>query len=67
MTDAAIHDDTRGEEVPASRAPQLMQRLGLEWIYRFLQAPRRLFRRYFIKSWRFIGLAMREQMGRRAG
>ncbi|RYG08467.1 MAG: RNA degradosome polyphosphate kinase, partial [Caulobacteraceae bacterium] len=23
MTDAAIHDDTRGEEVPASRAPQL--------------------------------------------
>ena len=49
------------------RAPRLMQRLGLEWIYRFRQAPRRLFRRYFIKSWRFIGLAARDQLRRRPG
>jgi N-acetylglucosaminyldiphosphoundecaprenol N-acetyl-beta-D-mannosaminyltransferase len=46
------------------RAPWLMQRLGLEWIFRFLQAPRRLFRRYFLKSWRFVGLAARDRLRR---
>ena len=30
------------------RAPEWMQRSGLEWIYRLLQEPRRLFRRYAI-------------------
>ncbi len=29
-----------------SRAPEWMQRAGLEWSYRLLQEPRRLFRRY---------------------
>jgi N-acetylglucosaminyldiphosphoundecaprenol N-acetyl-beta-D-mannosaminyltransferase len=29
-----------------SRAPGWMQRLGLEWLFRFQQEPRRLFRRY---------------------
>lgn len=29
------------------RAPKLMQRVGLEWLYRFIQEPRRLFKRYF--------------------
>ncbi len=48
------------------RAPWLMQRLGLEWVFRFLCAPRRLFRRYFIESWRFIGIAVRDRVsGRR--
>lgn len=28
------------------QAPEPMQRLGLEWFYRFLQEPRRLWRRY---------------------
>ena len=30
------------------RAPRWMQRAGLEWAYRLLQEPRRLFRRYVI-------------------
>ena len=30
------------------RAPAWMQRFGLEWLHRFAQEPRRLFRRYFI-------------------
>jgi N-acetylglucosaminyldiphosphoundecaprenol N-acetyl-beta-D-mannosaminyltransferase len=30
------------------RAPQWMQRLGLEWLYRLLQEPRRLWRRYVV-------------------
>lgn len=39
------------------RAPVLMQRLGLEWLFRFLHAPRRLFSRYFLRSWRFLRIA----------
>lgn len=30
------------------RAPVLLQRLGLEWMHRLLQEPRRLFRRYLV-------------------
>lgn len=41
------------------RAPRLMQRLGLEWAFRFLLAPRRLFHRYFVKSWRFLAIVLR--------
>ncbi|MCJ2071595.1 WecB/TagA/CpsF family glycosyltransferase [Methylobacterium sp. J-030] len=50
-----------------TRAPSLMQHLGLEWVFRFLQAPRRLFRRYFIKSWRFIGIVARDRLADRGG
>jgi N-acetylglucosaminyldiphosphoundecaprenol N-acetyl-beta-D-mannosaminyltransferase len=31
-----------------SRAPRWIQAIGLEWIYRLIQEPRRLFRRYLI-------------------
>lgn len=34
------------------RAPLWVQRANLEWFYRFLQEPRRLFKRYFVDSWR---------------
>lgn len=40
----------------AKRAPRWMQVAGLEWLYRFLREPRRLFRRYFIDSWRMVNL-----------
>jgi len=30
------------------RAPRLVQRIGLEWVFRLAQEPRRLFRRYVI-------------------
>ena len=30
------------------RAPKLVTRAGVEWLYRFLQEPRRLFARYFV-------------------
>jgi len=33
------------------RAPVWMQESGLEWAWRVMQEPRRLFRRYFIESW----------------
>lgn len=36
------------------RAPQWMQNCGLEWFYRFLKEPRRLFKRYFFTNTKFI-------------
>jgi N-acetylglucosaminyldiphosphoundecaprenol N-acetyl-beta-D-mannosaminyltransferase len=42
------------------RAPRWMQKSGLEWFYRFLQEPRRMFRRYFIDDMAFIWLLIKE-------
>lgn len=38
------------------RAPRWMQDSGLEWFYRFLQEPRRMFRRYFVDDVGFFWL-----------
>lgn len=38
------------------RAPEWMQKLCLEWLYRLLQEPRRLFKRYFVTNTRFLWL-----------
>ena len=35
-------------------APMLMQNLGLEWLYRFLQEPKRLWRRYIFNNPAFL-------------
>jgi N-acetylglucosaminyldiphosphoundecaprenol N-acetyl-beta-D-mannosaminyltransferase len=40
------------------RAPILMQRLALEWFFRFLQEPRRLFKRYFLEAPVFVLLVL---------
>jgi UDP-N-acetylglucosamine 2-epimerase (non-hydrolysing) len=42
------------------RAPRWMQHSGLEWFYRFLQEPRRMFRRYFVDSLGFFVLLARD-------
>jgi N-acetylglucosaminyldiphosphoundecaprenol N-acetyl-beta-D-mannosaminyltransferase len=42
------------------RAPRWMQNAGLEWFYRFLQEPRRMFRRYIIDDMAFIWLLIKE-------
>jgi N-acetylglucosaminyldiphosphoundecaprenol N-acetyl-beta-D-mannosaminyltransferase len=36
------------------QAPPLMQRFGLEWLYRLRQEPRRLWRRYLAYNPRFV-------------
>lgn len=36
------------------RAPAWMQRCSLEWLYRLLQDPKRLFKRYFVTNTRFL-------------
>ncbi|GLT21217.1 UDP-N-acetyl-D-mannosamine transferase [Zoogloea oryzae] len=46
------------------RAPVWMQNAGLEWFYRFLQEPRRMFRRYFIDDMAFVALFAREWVRR---
>ena len=40
------------------RAPKWMQRYSLEWLYRLMQDPRRLFKRYFITNSKFIYLSI---------
>lgn len=42
------------------RAPAILQTLGLEWFWRFLQEPKRLFHRYFIEDSKFIVLIIKE-------
>ena len=36
------------------RAPKWMQKIGLEWLFRFFQEPKRLFRRYFFGNIKFL-------------
>ena len=42
------------------RAPIWMQKSGLEWFHRFLNEPKRLFKRYFIDSWYIIIIIIKE-------
>lgn len=39
-----------------ARAPQWMSDHGLEWFYRFVREPRRLFKRYFVDDIRILNL-----------
>jgi N-acetylglucosaminyldiphosphoundecaprenol N-acetyl-beta-D-mannosaminyltransferase len=43
-----------------SRAPKLLQHVGLEWLHRVATEPRRLFRRYARDAWIFPQLVWRE-------
>ena len=43
------------------RAPRWMQKVGLEWFYRFLQEPKRMFKRYFIDDMRIFKLVRKEK------
>lgn len=42
-----------------NRAPKWMSDHGLEWFYRFLQEPKRMFKRYFIDDVKILGLVRR--------
>ena len=43
-----------------SRAPVWMQKAGLEWLWRLVSEPRRLWRRYIVQGAKFAGLLCRE-------
>jgi N-acetylglucosaminyldiphosphoundecaprenol N-acetyl-beta-D-mannosaminyltransferase len=55
----AAFDFIAGEK---KQAPYFMQRLGLEWFFRFITEPRRLWRRY-IQYPRFVLLAIGQLLG----
>jgi N-acetylglucosaminyldiphosphoundecaprenol N-acetyl-beta-D-mannosaminyltransferase len=42
------------------RAPRWMQRCGLEWLYRLIQEPGRMWRRYLVEDMAFFTLLWRE-------
>ena len=43
------------------RAPIWMQKIGLEWFYRFAQEPKRMWKRYLIGNTKFILLVFKEK------
>lgn len=43
------------------RAPVWMQKMSLEWLYRLLQDPKRLFRRYLVTNTRYLWLTKKEK------
>lgn len=47
------------------RAPLMLQKVGLEWLYRLAREPRRLWRRYAQVVPRFLALTVRDFMGRK--
>ena len=49
------------------RAPVWMQETGLEWFYRFLQEPKRMFKRYFVEAPVFIPLIIKQRFNMRFG
>lgn len=46
------------------RAPNWMQKIGMEWFYRFAQEPYRMWRRYLIGNSKFILLVLKEKIKR---
>lgn len=49
------------------RAPVWMQKTGMEWLYRVMQEPKRMWKRYLITNTRFMGLAFMEILKYRLG
>ncbi len=54
----AFFDFVTGE-VP--RAPAWMNRLGLEWVYRLLQEPKRMWRRYILGNPKFVWRVVKQR------
>jgi N-acetylglucosaminyldiphosphoundecaprenol N-acetyl-beta-D-mannosaminyltransferase len=46
------------------RAPLWMQNIGMEWFYRFLQEPKRMWRRYLVGNSKFIWMVIKEKLKR---
>lgn len=47
------------------RAPKWMQKMNLEWLFRVMQEPKRLFKRYFVGNGKFIKAIIKEKHSRR--
>ena len=44
------------------RAPGWMQKLGLEWFYRFIQEPKRMWKRYLVGNSHFIYMVLKKKI-----
>jgi N-acetylglucosaminyldiphosphoundecaprenol N-acetyl-beta-D-mannosaminyltransferase len=42
-----------------------MSSVGLEWLYRLAQEPRRMWRRYLVRDPRFVAIVVRQAIARR--
>lgn len=51
---------------PERRAPRWMSQHGLEWLYRLMREPKRLWRRYLVDSPKLFGLAYRDWVASRS-
>ena len=49
------------------RAPKWMQKMNLEWLFRVIQEPKRLFKRYFVGNRKFIKAVKREKKNLQKG
>lgn len=49
------------------RAPKWINRIGFEWLYRFFQNPKRMFKRYFVDDRQIFGLARKYRNGSKEG
>jgi N-acetylglucosaminyldiphosphoundecaprenol N-acetyl-beta-D-mannosaminyltransferase len=47
------------------QAPLWMQRSGLEWVFRLVTEPKRLWRRYLTNNPRFVLLVLAQKLGLR--
>ncbi|EED28234.1 WecB/TagA/CpsF family glycosyltransferase [Vibrio sp. 16] len=48
-----------------NRAPTWMQNAGLEWLYRVIQEPRRMWKRYLVTNSKFAWLLIKEKLSKR--
>ena len=46
-----------------SRAPSWMRDIGLEWVYRLMQEPSRMWQRYLVGNFTFLGRIMLQRLG----
>lgn len=45
-----------------TRAPVWIQKIGMEWFYRFIQEPKKMWRRYLIGNFKFIWLVLKAKI-----
>lgn len=45
------------------RAPKIFQKLAMEWFYRFLKEPKRMFKRYFVDDMKFFWYFGKQLLG----
>lgn len=45
-----------------NRSPRWMSQVGLEWLYRLISEPKRLWRRYLVDSWLFFWLLFQQKI-----